>query len=229
MRKTPRTHFLLSLVGFFVVAMTSHLQASIVTTPSGLSVGQQFRLVFVTSGQRDATSTDIADYNAFVDIAGDIAIASDWKAIASTETVNARDNTGTTGDGGVPIYNLAGELVANHYADLWDESIQNFINVDEFGNDPDYWVWTGTTGLGLTSQHLGGATGTYGTTDDTEDIWMFEDIVGTSTELHFFGLSDIFTVPSADPIPEPASVITWTLLGIVGWVGTWWNRRRKAS
>ena len=29
-----------------------------------------------------------------------------------------------------------------------------------------------------------------------------------------------------DPIPEPASVITWTLLGVVGWIATWWKRRR---
>ena len=32
-----------------------------------------------------------------------------------------------------------------------------------------------------------------------------------------------------DPIPEPASMITWTLLGIVGCIATWWNRRRKAG
>ena len=29
-----------------------------------------------------------------------------------------------------------------------------------------------------------------------------------------------------DPIPEPASVITWTLLGVVGCIATWWKRRR---
>ena len=32
-----------------------------------------------------------------------------------------------------------------------------------------------------------------------------------------------------DPIPEPASVITWTLLGVVGCVATWWRRRRRAG
>ena len=36
------------------------------------------------------------------------------------------------------------------------------------------------------------------------------------------------TITRSDPapIPEPASVITWTLLGIVGWIATWWERRR---
>ena len=32
--------------------------------------------------------------------------------------------------------------------------------------------------------------------------------------------------PDPDPIPEPASVITWTLLGVVGCIATWWKRRR---
>ncbi|MCP4191207.1 MAG: hypothetical protein GY768_11340 [Planctomycetaceae bacterium] len=38
-----------------------------------------------------------------------------------------------------------------------------------------------------------------------------------------------FTSTASDPvIPEPASVITWTGLGIVGCIGMRWNRRRKA-
>lgn len=32
-----------------------------------------------------------------------------------------------------------------------------------------------------------------------------------------------------NPIPEPASVITWTLLGVVGCIATWWKRRRIAG
>ena len=32
-----------------------------------------------------------------------------------------------------------------------------------------------------------------------------------------------------DPIPEPASMITWTLLGVVGCIATWWKRRRKTG
>ena len=37
------------------------------------------------------------------------------------------------------------------------------------------------------------------------------------------------TRSDADPIPEPASVITWTLLGVVGCIATWWKRRRKTG
>jgi hypothetical protein len=35
-------------------------------TPAGLKPGDQFRFVFVTNGIRDAISTNIADYDSFV-------------------------------------------------------------------------------------------------------------------------------------------------------------------
>jgi hypothetical protein len=38
-------------------------QAALVVVPPGLNPGQQFRLVFVTNGTRNATSTNISDYN----------------------------------------------------------------------------------------------------------------------------------------------------------------------
>jgi hypothetical protein len=36
--------------------------ADIITQPVGLNPGDEYHLAFVTSGTRDATSTDIADY-----------------------------------------------------------------------------------------------------------------------------------------------------------------------
>ena len=46
-----------------------------------------------------------------------------------------------------------------------------------------------------------------------------------------FGSTNDLTITRSDPdpIPEPASVITWTLLGVVGCVATWWRRRRRAG
>ena len=43
-----------------------------------------------------------------------------------------------------------------------------------------------------------------------------------------FGYTSSLTITRSDPdpIPEPASVITWTLLGVVGCIATWWKRRR---
>jgi len=63
--------------------------------------GRQFRLLFVTSGSRDGTSGDISVYNDFVRAAilrghADIRYyAGHFYAVASTSSVDARDNTNT--------------------------------------------------------------------------------------------------------------------------------------
>ena len=93
--------------------------------PSGLSTGDQFRLIFLSSTKRDGTATDIATYNTFVQTraaAGhtDIQAYSDgFTVVGCTEDVDARDNTYTIGTG-VPIHWLNGNKVADDYADFYD-------------------------------------------------------------------------------------------------------------
>ncbi len=100
-------------------------------TPDGVPPGGRFRLLFATSRGRDATSSDIADYNAHVRNAAaaghaDIQAYSDrFTALASTAAVDARTNTGTVAsDADVPIYWLSTtttrEAVATGYADFYD-------------------------------------------------------------------------------------------------------------
>ena len=96
--------------------------------PSGLSATQtEFRFLFVTSTTRNAASTNIADYNSFVQsraAAGHSSIrpfASQFRAVGSTETVHARDNTSTTytsADKGPLIWWLNGSKAADHYQGL---------------------------------------------------------------------------------------------------------------
>ena len=95
--------------------------------PSGLSVGDEFRLMFMGKNSRVADSTDIAVYDAYVQ--GRIAAighaeikaySSHFKVLGSTATVNARTHTGTTGTGGVPIYWLGGTKVADGHGDFYD-------------------------------------------------------------------------------------------------------------
>ena len=97
----------------------------------------RFRLLFATSGTRNAASTDIADYNAFVQTAaagGHGAIrdhAAGFRVVASTAAVDARDNTGTTHtteDTGLPIYWLGGNKAADDYEDFYDESWDDVAN-----------------------------------------------------------------------------------------------------
>ena len=93
--------------------------------PTGLSTGDKFRLIFLSSTKRDGSSTDIATYNTFVQTraaAGhtDIQAYSDgFRVVGCTGSVDAVDNTGTTGVG-VPIYWLNGNKVADDYADFYD-------------------------------------------------------------------------------------------------------------
>lgn len=134
-----------------VVGAAARLDAGvIVTVPAGLSPGDVYRLVFITSTTRDATSTQIQDYNTFVTSVADSvpalsALGASWFAIFSTSSVDAATNIGvsppTTG-----IFNLSGVLLASGTADLFDGSILAPVGVDEQGNTytgGNYPVWTG--------------------------------------------------------------------------------------
>ena len=114
-------------------------------TPSELGARDQFRLLFLSSTTRNATSSDITDYNTFIQTraaAGHTDIQAydyGFKVVGCTEDDDARDNTGTTftsSDKGVPIYWLGGTKVADQYQDFYDGSWDNASNThdrDELG------------------------------------------------------------------------------------------------
>ncbi|MDE0194900.1 MAG: S8 family serine peptidase, partial [bacterium] len=103
--------------------------------PPGAVAGDRFRLLLRTSTRRDATSSDIADYDAHVRAAvaaghADVRAYSDeFLAVGSTATVDARDHLGFRAGGGwvagVPIWWLDaggnGKLVADGYHDFCDQ------------------------------------------------------------------------------------------------------------
>ena len=97
--------------------------------PPGLTAGDSFRLLFISSTTRDATDAEIATYDTHVQTAAanggsEIqAFSAEFKALGSTSAVDARDNTATTytsSDPGVPIYWLDGDKVADDYSDFYD-------------------------------------------------------------------------------------------------------------
>ena len=132
--------------------------------PEGVAPGDPFRLIFVTSTNRTASSSDIDDYNRFViGAAGSghadiVAYKDGFRALGSTGSVDARDNTATTGTG-VPIYWLNGNKVADDYADFYDNSWDDESGVrNEHGSaEADRDVWTGSdqSGAARTANHLG--------------------------------------------------------------------------
>jgi hypothetical protein len=222
-----KTKKILALLISGVFATTMASQAAVITMPSGLSHGDQYRIVFVTSTTIQATSSDISTYNAHVTAAAalnpDLAViegtveqTTTWTAIGSTDSVNARDNTSTTGAGtGIGIYLLNDTAIATSYTDLWDGTIANLFNVDEQGDSGPYansQVWTGTNGDGSTGNDpLGTATPEFGKTNLTGvNIWI-NRLSGSSwpntDTYHLFAISGILTVP------EPSST---ALLGLGG-------------
>ena len=91
--------------------------------------GDRLRLMFITSGSRNANSDNIEEYNQFVQEAaanghtGIQEYGSGFRVLASTVAVDAIDNTGTNwteSNPGLPVYWLKGTRVADDYRDLYD-------------------------------------------------------------------------------------------------------------
>ena len=134
--------------------------------PEGLTTGDRFRVLFLTSGERKADSADIGVYNAFVQAAaagGHESIAGHsggFRAVASTADVDARDNTATTG-AGVPIYWLGAGKIADDYADFYDETWDDETGVTDesasayTGLIPPRVVWTGSDDDGTVEASAG--------------------------------------------------------------------------
>ena len=120
--------------------------------PTGINIGDSFRLLFVTSGESNAVSSDIAEYNTFVQDQANAAtgngapitaFSGEFRAFISTPDVDARDNTATTGTG-VPIYWLKGAQVADNYADFYDGWASPAARNQNGVTPPGRHVWTGS-------------------------------------------------------------------------------------
>ena len=110
------------------------------------AAGGTFRLLFVTTETTAATSADINTYNTFVQTSanGDHEggshsaiqdFSSEFRALISTETVDARDNTATNlvsaSDTDAPIYWLGGVKVADGYATFYDGEWDSVAATDQ--------------------------------------------------------------------------------------------------
>ena len=192
--------------------------------PSGLGVGDSFRLLFISTSDRDASSSDIADYNTFIQnlaAAGHADIqahSATFRMLGSTEAVDARDNTGTTGTG-VPIYWLGGAKVADDYADFydgdWDQEAtgasENGVSVS-IGTGTKIWTGSAEDGTeamnaaGTSSRALGNAGGHWvmqGSPNGSDSAHgpIESNTASRNTDRRLYGLSGVFTVVDNTP-PE---------------------------
>lgn len=232
---------MLALFVAVVFLLLASAAFSITLVPTGLSPGDKYHLAFVTSTQRDATSSNIDDYNAFVNDAADLGGIGptnwsnspigpiNWKAIGSTATINAKNNALVS----APVYRLDDTLVATGFADMWDQGLQNSISIDEAGNVKDVKVWTGSDGLGWAYPDWGlGSEVDYaviGWSIHSNNSWICHELDYLAMVHPFYSLSEELTVGEA-PIPEPGTLVLFGIgmLGVLGY-GFMRNRRKKSS
>ncbi len=185
--------------------------------PNGVSAGESFRLVAVTSQPTEASSDHVEFYNTFVERlvgAGHTDIrnyAKGFRAWLSTEEVDGRDNTHTdpTGDGtGHPVYWLGTDSrVADDNSGLYGDGTGGWAasgaGRDEKGEevpaDTAVWWGSGTDGTKLTKQYVETDSGPIRLTDIGNPTDPSTERSGPKTSNRVLAISPLLTV---DVTPE---------------------------
>jgi hypothetical protein len=219
MSTMTQTRQLAALLGF--ISLFPFRADGSVFVPPGLVPGDMYHLAFVTRDRRDATSFQIADYNAFVQAQAalnpsltgtDMGVK--WHAIASTPDDAARDNARVE----APVYRLDGVKIADGFDDIWNGSLDASLSVTQFVLLSEFLrTWTGTlsngTKLNDRALGVGGGMPFTGVITATTPPWVSSDVDNPASLHAFYALSDKRTVPRASAvIPEQASAIIWSLL-----------------
>ena len=187
--------------------------------PEGVVAGEPFRLLFLSSAKRNASSSSISTYNTFIQgraavgTAGIREFSSRFRVVGCTATTDATDNTNTgSTDLDASIYWLNGAKVADNYADFYDGDWDDEVNdKNEFGangpntSQPANYPWTGCGHdgteyfiSGFLSGALGSSTVIYGRPNSSNALQgpISAETGVTSAEEHpMYGLSPVFIVP----------------------------------
>ena len=188
--------------------------------PSGLQEGDQFRLLFISSAHRSASPSEIATYNTWIQARAanghtDIQdYSSSFRAVGSTEDMDARDNTYTTytsSDKGVAIYWLGGNKVADDYEDFYDEDWDEEASMTNESGTAESGVsaWTGSDHDGTemlqgtleTSRALGNSNNAwvrFGKTDSASHGPLSGATANRTDNKRIYGLSGVFEVVVAN-------------------------------
>ncbi len=214
-----RTMLLASVSVGLVVMSASVATATPVIVPSGLSPGSLYYLAFVTDAMGDATSTNIADYDAFVTAEANsdptlVALNTKWKVIGATTTVDAFDRDLALG----PVYRLDGVEIAPSFNFFFPDLFAP-LDIDQHGATvAPHAVWTGSTMFGNPSGvlALGDPNGVLaGGNIFTDSTWIDLVSFSPSTQLEFYAMSGPLYVPEPTAVPEPATLML-TALDVAG-------------
>lgn len=160
-----------------------------------------------------------------------------WKALVSTDGINARDNVGGYGTS-VPVYLATGAKVANDLTTstngLWSGAALTgpYYGIDGAGVGTNAWTGSFADGAkaysGATSYGMGNGNGVYGSSWTT-GLWIYASTYTTSSNQSVYGLSEELTV-AGTPVPEidPAGMGSVFAL-VAGALGLLERCRLKAS
>jgi hypothetical protein len=215
------------------------VEADLIMTPAGLKPGDQFRIVFVTSTVRTATSTNIADYDTFVtNVANNAGLTYNgmlvsWQAIGSTPSVNANDPTRLPISSTVPIYRLDGLIVAYDGSGLWSGHLLAPIDVNEkkaVANNNVVWTGTLSTGKKFVELELGapGFETAVGFAPATDAEWVIGGERINQVMMPFYAVSQSLTVPSPTSVPEPRPLTT-AAMAVVSMIAYGLARKRAGE
>ena len=191
------------LLGMVLLPPPPRLSANVIYPT--LPPGAEYQLLLVTSGGTDATSTSIADYNAFVTAQAalnpSLPAGVTWSAVASTALVDALNNA--PNPPGVPVYNTAGILLCSGTYGLYGTiPLLAAPSYDENGSLLDTAVWTGSSYGGVAVEPLGGPSGSESVIlgfSDNARTWLGATVADPGNFLSLYALSSPITVP----VPEP--------------------------
>jgi hypothetical protein len=203
-------------------------------TPSGISPGQSFNVVFFDSIGDTATSANIADYNAAITSAASNilypggAIGS-WSIIGATPTA---DGAAALFSSNLPVYDLHGTFLATTGVSYQSTGPAPFI--DQTGAEfPVYPAWTGLIALGIPAIPLynlggGGAFPSYGLSSypPPADGWGGQLGHAPTDTLALYGYA-VFTAGNP-AVPEPSS-LALAFVGLVCATFARAMRRRGAA
>ena len=195
-------------------------------TPAGLSAGDQFRLLFVSSTSRNGSSSDISDYDSHVQAAAagghvDIqAYSSQFKAVGCTSSTDALSHTGTSytaTDKGVLIRWLNGAKVADDYEDFYDGGWDSTAPRNQAGGS----ITTNTglnavlsgcddDGTAHSTSELGNSSVAFA--NPSGNSGLFQGITSPGNSRKVFGLSPVFEVAAAEEV-DP---LLWSATMTVG-------------
>jgi hypothetical protein len=185
--------------------------------------GDQYHLAFITSNVLDATSTDINDYDAFVQSVADggssvvaTAGAVSWKAMVSTPSVEAKTHLGVATGTGFAMFDLLSRRLADNYPDMLDSGWKPFdilLTVTEDGVEQtaEKRTWTGSNGdltVNTGRGPLGDADGTAanGKMIGESGVWA-ADTYSTTQEHHMYAMSEPLTIMSEGGPATPGTLI----------------------